>query len=180
MNKRFDINEEIETLRGLKQEVQEELDRFRRERKDSAVQELAFPEIPSSSHEELTEVFDQRVKSIISTLSTKDGGFPDSTDISAERLAELITPLANEHRIKIIRALGKEPMTFTELESLVDKKGGALKHHLDQLIHEGYVVRIRVRGHYLVTVKGNLVHRMLNWFAASVLEMNDIELSTDS
>ncbi|MBS3793277.1 MAG: winged helix-turn-helix transcriptional regulator [Candidatus Thorarchaeota archaeon] len=179
MNKRFDIDEEIETLRGLKQEVQKELNRLRKDRKDSAVQELAFPEIPSSTHEELTAVFDQRVKRIISNLSTKNG-FPAPKDITAERLADLITPLANEDRIKIIRALGNEPMTFTELESLVNKKGGALKHHLDQLIHEGYVVRKRVRGHYLVTVKGNLVHRMLNWIAASVLEMNDAEPSTPS
>lgn len=173
MDRRFDIDHEVEALRNLMQEVKQDLDELKKQHRTPDTETLIPPKRDIPLENELTEAFDERIRNMIGRLSGKRGESFDIATVSAGRIAELVMPFANADRIRIVRALIEKPMTFTEMEDLIGKRGGALKHHLDQLTQERYIVRESIRGRYLATVRGNLAHRMFGWFAGHVMEKNN-------
>ncbi|TFG09663.1 ArsR family transcriptional regulator, partial [Candidatus Thorarchaeota archaeon] len=172
MGERFDMDREVEALRDLMREVKEDLDELKKHHKILETETPITPKRESPLENELTEKFDERIRDMIGRLSDKRGEGFDIETVSASRIAKLVVPFANSDRIRIVRALIEKPMTFTEMEDLIGKRGGALKHHLDQLIQERYIVRESIRGRYLATVRGNLAHRLFGWFAGHVMETN--------
>ncbi len=175
MNEGFNIDREVEVLRNLMREVKQDLDELKKQQTTPKTETQVTPKGASRLEEKLTQEFDHRVRTMIGRMSGKVVPSFDVEAVPASKIADLVTPLANADRIRIVRALIDKPMTFTEIEDLIGKRGGALKHHLDQLIQERYVVRESVRGRYLATVRGNLAQRLLGWFAGHVLEKNDAE-----
>ncbi len=83
--------------------------------------------------------------------------------IPPERVANVITPLASEERLKILDFLKGGGKTFKELEDYIGKFGSSLTHHLNPLLEAGYVIKGEVRGTYYLTVEGRLAYRLAQW-----------------
>ena len=114
--------------------------------------------------------------------------------IPPERVAQIVAPLGNEERLKIIDYLKPGGKSFNEIEEFTGKTGSSLTHHLNPLIDAGYVVKGEVRGTYYVTVEGRLAYRLAQWLTHRVeqqrerrgnngdsvdVEFEDTELDTD-
>jgi DNA-binding transcriptional ArsR family regulator len=114
--------------------------------------------------------------------------------IPPERVAQIVAPLGNEERLKILDYLKAGGKSFNEIEEFTGKTGSSLTHHLNPLIDAGYVVKGEVRGTYYVTVEGRLAYRLAQWLTHRVerqrerrgnndgsvdVEFEDTELDTD-
>ncbi len=84
-------------------------------------------------------------------------------NISPERVASVIIPLASEERLKILDYLKSGGRTFNELESHIGKTGSSLTHHLNPLLEAGYIIKGEVRGTYYLTIEGRLAYRLAQW-----------------
>jgi len=83
-------------------------------------------------------------------------------DFDEARAAELLGALANENRLKILKALSRGGKYLSELEEAVQGiSPSTLSNHLDQLKEAGLVVQEAVRGRYLITIRGRLVLKTL-------------------
>lgn len=67
---------------------------------------------------------------------------------------QLIAPLSNIIRLKILKILSKGGMYYTQLERQMGIKGGHFHFHLDKLIEAGYVSPDADKGPYLITTNG--------------------------
>jgi len=114
--------------------------------------------------------------------------------ITPERVSQIVAPLGNEERLKILDYLKTGGKSFNEIEEFTGKTGSSLTHHLNPLIDAGYVVKGEVRGTYYVTVEGRLAYRLAQWLTHRVeqqrerkgnngesvdVEFEDTELDTD-
>ncbi|MFW9769011.1 MAG: ArsR/SmtB family transcription factor [Candidatus Thorarchaeota archaeon] len=88
--------------------------------------------------------------------------------IPPERVAQIVAPLGNEERLKILDYLKTGGKSFNEIEEFTGKTGSSLTHHLNPLIDAGYVVKGEVRGTYYVTVEGRLAYRLSQWLTHRV------------
>ena len=89
-------------------------------------------------------------------------------NISPERVAEVIGPLASVERLKILEFLKTDAATFNEIEQHIGKTGSSLTHHLNPLVGAGYVIKGEVRGTYYSTVQGILAYRLAKWLTSRV------------
>ncbi len=83
--------------------------------------------------------------------------------IAPERVAQIVSPLGSEERLKILDYLKSGGKSFNEIEEFTGKTGSSLTHHLNPLIDADYVVKGEVRGTYYVTVEGRLAYRLAQW-----------------
>jgi DNA-binding transcriptional ArsR family regulator len=83
-----------------------------------------------------------------------------------------MAPLANEERVSILSYLNQKPLSFKDLEEITGKRGGTLKHHLEQLEQAKYIQQVKSRGRYSITIDGQIAYRLSVWFA-SCLAPND-------
>ncbi len=90
----------------------------------------------------------------------------DIENIPPDRVAEVISPLGSEERLKILEFLKDGSKTFNELENETGKTGSSLTHHLNPLLDAGYVIKGEVRGTYYVTVEGRLAYRLAQWLTS--------------
>lgn len=88
--------------------------------------------------------------------------------IPPERVAEVISPLGSEERLKILDFLKDGGKSFNELEAHTGKTGSSLTHHLNPLLDAGYIIKGEVRGTYYVTVVGRLAYRLAQWLTSRV------------
>lgn len=88
--------------------------------------------------------------------------------ISAERVAEVISPLGSVERLRILEFLKTDAATFNEIEQHIGKTGSSLTHHLNPLIDAGYVIKGEVRGTYYATIQGILAYRLAKWLTSRV------------
>ncbi|MHA1959619.1 MAG: ArsR family transcriptional regulator [Candidatus Thorarchaeota archaeon] len=88
--------------------------------------------------------------------------------IPAERIAQVVSPLGSEERLRILEFLKDGGKTFNELEEHTGKTGSSLTHHLAPLLEAKYVVKGEVRGTYYVTVIGSLAYRLAQWLTSRV------------
>jgi DNA-binding transcriptional ArsR family regulator len=88
--------------------------------------------------------------------------------IPPERVAQIVSPLGNEERLKILEHLKTGGKTFNDIENFIGKTGSSLTHHLNPLIEAGYLVKGEVRGTYYVTVEGRLAYRLAQWLTHRV------------
>ncbi|MGQ9721536.1 MAG: winged helix-turn-helix domain-containing protein [Candidatus Jordarchaeum sp.] len=75
-------------------------------------------------------------------------------EIKEEEICDLLAPLSNVTRLKILISLGKGGKNFSQLERQIGIKGGHLQFHLNSLIQAGYVAQEKPQGKYLITIKG--------------------------
>jgi DNA-binding transcriptional ArsR family regulator len=77
------------------------------------------------------------------------------TDLPDEVLVrDILEPLANQHRFRIVQALATESQTFSSLSNLTDLRGGNLLFHLKKLQDAGMILQRHERGGYIITEKG--------------------------
>ncbi|MBD3159539.1 MAG: ArsR family transcriptional regulator [Candidatus Lokiarchaeota archaeon] len=88
--------------------------------------------------------------------------------IPPERVAEVISPLGSEERLRILEFLKDGAKSFNELENHVGRTGSSLTHHLNPLLEAGYVVKGEVRGTYYITIEGRLAYRLSQWLTSQV------------
>ncbi|RDE10706.1 MAG: hypothetical protein C4K49_12765 [Candidatus Thorarchaeota archaeon] len=89
-------------------------------------------------------------------------------NIPAERVAQAVSPLGSEERLRILDILKDGGKSFNELETLTGKTGSSLTHHLTPLMDAGYVIKGEVRGTYYITVAGRLAYRLAQWLTSRV------------
>jgi DNA-binding transcriptional ArsR family regulator len=158
---------EPHTVENLMREVRRELSEIRREqvrlREHGVAPVIAQHEISS----DLMFKFSRRVKVLTSRIAERDLTALASRDIrDSEAIAKFMGALGNEERIRILAALDNGPMSFNDLEKIIEKKGGTLKYHLNQLESTGYVSQEQNRGRYAVTVDGMLAYRLSVWLTS--------------
>jgi predicted transcriptional regulator len=68
-------------------------------------------------------------------------------------ISNIVNPLTHEIRFAMLKALSTGSMTFKELGTLTDSKGGHLLYHLNKLIDSGLVIKTDA-GRYSLTDKG--------------------------
>ena len=86
----------------------------------------------------------------------KESIFKDGVE---DEIYNLITPLSNEIRLKILTGLRKGGKTYSQLEKGIGIKGGHLIFHLEKLINGGYVTQ--ERKNYILTLNGLKVLKLL-------------------
>ncbi len=92
----------------------------------------------------------------IEDISPNANFFNDELD---EAISELLAPLSNNLRIKILKELSKGSKSFTQLEQEIKIQGGHLQHHLKYLIKANYVEK---KGDYHLTTSGLIILKYLN------------------
>jgi DNA-binding transcriptional ArsR family regulator len=88
--------------------------------------------------------------------------------IPPESVAEVISPLGSEERLRILQFLKDGAKSFNELENDVGRTGSSLTHHLNPLLEAGYVMKGEVRGTYYITIEGRLAYRLSQWLTSQV------------
>ncbi len=102
-------------------------------------------------------------------------GIPENQlDNFYKTTSKMLGDLADESRLKILRALEKGPKYQKELIEESGAKGGSFKHHCDRLIEQGFVTQEAVRGRYLITFKGREALKM-----AEVLYLRSYPMDTE-
>lgn len=76
-------------------------------------------------------------------------------DVPEERIADLISPLANAERVKILKRLLENGRYFTELMNETGLSHSPLYFHLNVLQKSGYVNQEFARGRYLISTLGS-------------------------
>ena len=82
-----------------------------------------------------------------------------------EELCELLAPLSNVIRLKILKGLALGGMYYSQLEKKIGVKAGHLLHHLKSLINVRYITKERQNGsfsQYSITPKGLNALKFLN------------------
>lgn len=88
--------------------------------------------------------------------------------IPPSQVAEVISPLGSEERLRILEFLKDGAKSFNELENHVGRTGSSLTHHLNPLLEAGYVVKGEARGTYYITIEGRLAYRLSQWLTSQV------------
>ena len=82
-------------------------------------------------------------------------------EVSFPKVAEVMSALGHEHRLKILDELMSGGKYINELqEKLSEITTSTLSSHLDVLEEAGLVVQEKVRGRYLITMPGRTAYKM--------------------
>jgi len=99
----------------------------------------------------------------------------EEAQIDFQKVAEAMSALGQEHRLRILRELMSGGMYINELqEKLPEITTSTLSSHLNVLEDAGLVVQEKVRGRYLITIPGRAAYEMARRIARS-LERRDQE-----
>ncbi len=106
-------------------------------------------------------------------LSEQEEDFREYTDFDPDKASEMLKPLANSERLKILQALYSEGKYFTDMIDLTGLEHSPLRFHLSSLIDAGYAEQERSRGRYLITVYGKIALRMVGFLFAKKGDVNE-------
>ncbi len=85
----------------------------------------------------------------------------DKIEVSFQKVAEVMSALGHEHRLKILHGLMRGGKYINELqEKLSEITTSTLSSHLNVLEEAGLVVQEKVRGRYLITIPGRTAYKM--------------------
>ncbi len=82
-----------------------------------------------------------------------------------EEMCELLSPLSNVIRLKILKNLFKGPKYYSQLENQIGVKGGHLLHHIKNLKNAHYITKKEQKGSYSkysITDRGIKALKFLN------------------
>jgi DNA-binding transcriptional ArsR family regulator len=71
-----------------------------------------------------------------------------------EKEYQLISPLSNEKRIKILKILSNGSLYYNQLEDNLGIKGGHFHFHLEKLLEADYITQKESKGPYSITKNG--------------------------
>ncbi len=77
---------------------------------------------------------------------------PDLEEANEEQLNNILTPLSNVIRLKILKNLSKGGKYYSQLEDATGIKAGHLLFHIEKLKEAGYVIQENKK--YLITLNG--------------------------
>jgi len=80
----------------------------------------------------------------------------ETTKISLDDLAEVLSAIANKSRLQLIESLLEGPNEFSELKEIVKLSKTALAHHLEKLVSFGILVNTS-RGKYKLSEDGKVL-----------------------
>jgi DNA-binding HxlR family transcriptional regulator len=85
----------------------------------------------------------------------------EETQVSFPEVAEVMSALGQEHRLRVLGELMSGGKYVSELqEKLSEITSSTLSSHLDVLQEAGLVVQEKVRGRYLITMPGRAAYKM--------------------
>lgn len=77
-------------------------------------------------------------------------------------VVDVLEPISNKTRLRILKALYYESKTFSALSELTGLRAGNLLFHLQKLLNSGMVIQRHEGGDYMITDKGYQVLVMIN------------------
>ena len=85
----------------------------------------------------------------------------DEIEVSFQKVAEVMSALSHEHRLKVLHELMRCGKYINELqEKLSEITTSTLSSHLNVLEEAGLVVQEKARGRYLITIPGRTAYKM--------------------
>ena len=148
----------MEDIEHVKKELKEELRAEMRQLRDELLKQYA-PEEKEGEGEDITEI----TADVRKLLSERKSGFAEYIGFDPEKASEILKPLANSERLKILQSLYDEGKYFTDLVELTGLEHSPLRFHLSSLMDAGYAEQERYRGRYLITVHGKIALRLVGF-----------------
>jgi len=95
--------------------------------------------------------------------------------LSPKRVARLASPLSNEQRVAILKAILGGVKNASGISEKTGLKGGELYHHLRELLRANYITT-KERGVYELTMKGEISLIMISGMASWLESMTEEEI----
>jgi len=183
------LKEEIEQLKKqlmkmseILKEKSEKIEERRRykDRARASSYVMMFDDLGERISEYVTSMVEGILNGIVGeldrTLTTgrRSGKRPkirEHVKVDPKTVAEVMSALGNEHRIRILGELVSGGLYAGELQERLHEIGAStLSSHLDILEKAGMIVQEKARGRYLITMAGRLAYQMANEIAKQVDE----------
>lgn len=156
----------MENIDQVKKELREELRAEMRQLRDELLEHLP-PE------EEATREAAEITKDVRRVLAEQKENFTEYTVFDPETASQMLKPLANAERLKILQALYTEGKYFTDMVDLTGLEHSPLRFHLSSLIDAGYAEQERYRGRYLITIYGKIALRLVGFLVTKKGDTNE-------
>ena len=152
----------MEDIEHMKKELREELRAEMRQLRDELLKQYTQPVEPEAAEpQDVTEITADVRKLVIGQKE-----FAEYVEFDPEKASEVLKPLANNERLKILQALYTGGKYFTDLVEVTGLEHSPLRFHLSSLIDAGYAEQERYRGRYLITVQGKIALRLVGFLMA--------------
>ncbi|NMC75913.1 MAG: winged helix-turn-helix transcriptional regulator [Candidatus Methanofastidiosa archaeon] len=109
---------------------------------------------------EVSELFGKQVRIARSMkiYKSKTESMSKLNEISVDALvSDFLEPVANIHRLQIVKSLANGTKSFSELSKITGLTGGNLLFHLQKLTENEIILQSHERGDYLITEKGHAI-----------------------
>ncbi|UOY10688.1 winged helix-turn-helix domain-containing protein [Methanonatronarchaeum sp. AMET6-2] len=159
------LNEFSEAFQDLYSEFQEKdiqriktITENKKKELDQLEEEMPYEDCPKC-FEMVVDMVDEEVGFIeqIYTKEIHDNLHHEGVKIEEEIVEEILSPLSNKARLKILNTLADDSKSFSQLSDIVKLEGGNLMFHLNQLREKGFIVQKHKGGEYWITSKGKRV-----------------------
>ncbi|MBU7031621.1 MAG: winged helix-turn-helix transcriptional regulator [Theionarchaea archaeon] len=151
----------MEDIEQVKKELREELRAEMRELRDELLKQRE-----SQPESELTEPLSEITAEVRKILSEQKIDFTEYIEFDPEKASNILKPLANAERLKLLQGLYEEGKYFTDLVEITGLEHSPLRFHLSSLMEAGYAEQERSRGRYLITVYGKIALRLVGFLFA--------------
>lgn len=160
----------MEDIEHVKEELREELRAEMRQLRDELLnqyKQVPKPQVPEGPEvSKVTEDVSEIAADVRRLFSEKKADFAEYVDFDPEKASEVLKPLANSERLKILQALFDEGKYFTDLVTVTGLEHSPLRFHLSSLVDAGYIEQERYRGRYLIAVQGKIALRLVGFLLA--------------
>lgn len=181
------LREEIERLKEQLREVSEGMKKEPRGREEAPEDSRRAPGIYFSPEfgESIREYVDGIVDSVMSGIAGEmdrsifvgPGGirisrprdFRKPFKADPKKVADVMSALGNEHRIRILEELTMGGLYTNELQERIPEiSASTLSSHLEVLQRSGLIFQEKERGRYLITLPGRVAYRMASQISGQV------------
>jgi len=107
---------------------------------------------------EVSELFGKQVRIARSMkiYKSKNESMSKLNQVSVDAIvSDFLEPVANIHRLQIVKSLANGTKSFSELSKITGLTGGNLLFHLQKLTENEIILQSHERGDYLITEKGH-------------------------
>ncbi len=161
--------DDMENIEHVKKELREELRAEMRQLRDELLTKYTPPPKPEVAEaEDVTEIAADLRK-----LVEERKEFAEYVQFNPENASEILKPLANNERLKILQALYSGGKYFTDLVEVTGLEHSPLRFHLSSLMDAGYAEQERYRGRYLITVQGKIALRLVGFLLVKKGDINE-------
>lgn len=165
----------MENIEHVKKELREELRAEMRQLRDELLKQYTQP--PKPEIPEVAEVAEAEDVTAIAAdlrkLVEERKEFAEYIQFNPEKASEILKPLANNERLKILQALYSGGKYFTDLVEVTGLEHSPLRFHLSSLMDAGYAEQERYRGRYLITVQGKIALRLVGFLLVKKGDINE-------